>query len=193
MNDNPVQPIAKLVNYTSNSSTGLLTGEIMVNGANQGIQHVVRINIDQFATGNNTSLVNNKEYYYICVAYAHNRYKEYSQTDPNKLDGQKEPYLAGRKNEYGGTITPIKVKPHNPSAENGGTIVQATYGLCPNITRIEGNGNGGTVLKLTESSIVELMGAKGEPAKAPGVFNEEVTASNYSGSMQNPCLSSSAL
>ena len=181
-------PIATLVNYTSNSTTGLLTGEVMVTGANKGIQHVFRINNDKFATGNNTKLVNNKEYYYICVAYAHNRYKEYSQTDAAKLDGQKEPYLAGRKNENGGPITAVKAIPHDPVSENGGTVAQAAYGLCPNITRIEGYGNGGFVLKLTEASIAELMGEPNAEGKAPGVFSERTTGGTYSATIDNPCI-----
>ena len=183
-NDNPTIPIGKLVNYNTNSSTGILTGRIMVDGENSGIKHVVRITTDQFAKGNNTNLVNNKEYYYVCVAYAHNRYKEYSQTDPSKLDGQKEPYLAGRKNEKGGTISPVTAKPHDPSSENGGTIVNATFGMSPNITRIDGYGNGGNALRLTEESIQELMGAPGEPAKAPGEF----TMVDGVQQMKNPCI-----
>ncbi len=185
---NPTLPIGTLVNYTSNSATGLLTGKIMVTGSNTGIKHVFRITNDQFASGTNTTLVNNKEYYYICVAYAHNRYKEYSQTDASKLDGQKEPYLAGRKNEDGGTITAVVAKPHDPSSENGGTIVQATYGMSPNVTRIEGFGNGGNTLELTKESIEELMGAPGETAKAPGVFSERIVAGSYQASMQTPCV-----
>lgn len=184
----PNLPIGTLVNYTSNSATNLLTGRIMVTGANKGIQHVFRITTDQFASGTNTNLINNKEYYYICVAYAHNRYKEYSQSDPTKLDGQKEPYLAGRKNEHGGTITPVVAKPHNPFSENGGTIVQATFGMSPNITRIEGNGNGGNALQISNESLEELMGAPGQPAKAPGNFVDRIQGNNYTWSMENPCV-----
>lgn len=185
---NPILPIGRLVNYTQNSTTGLLTAQVMVDGANKGVQHVFRITSDQFATGSDPKLVNNKEYYYIAIAYAHNRYKEYNQMDPNKLDGQKEPYLSGRKNERGGTITPVTAIPHDPSAENGGTVVQADYGMSPNVTRIEGNGNGGFALKLTEKSIEQLMGAPGEEGMAPGTFEEKVSASSYSGSMSNPCI-----
>ncbi len=183
----PTLPIATLVNYTSNSTTGLLTGQVMVNGANKGIKHAFRITTDAFANGNNTRLVNNKQYYYICVAYAHNRYKEYSQVDADKLDGQKQPYLAGRKNEWQGTISPITATPHDPFAENGGTVIQATYGLCPNITRIEGFGNDST-LKLTAASIEELMGAPGVPGKGPGTFSERTTGGTYSSTMKDPCI-----
>ena len=168
VNDSPTVPIGTLVNYTTNSTTGLMTGTTMVTGANAGIQHVFRITDDQFSSGVNRKLVNNKEYYYICVAYAHNRYKEYSQTSASLLDGQKEPYLAGRTNEWGATIEPITAIPHDPTAENGGTVVQAEFGMKPLITRIEGYGNGGSILRLTDESIEELMGKPGEEAKAPG-------------------------
>ena len=182
MNENPTLPIGTLVNYTQNSTTGLLTPTIMVEGSNQGIKHVFRITNDAFATGTNTRLVNNQEYYFICVAYAHNRFKEYSQTEAAHLDGQKEPYLAGRKDEFGRTITPITVIPHDPSTENGGTVVQAEFGMCPNITRIEGYGNGGSVLRLTDASIEELMGAPGVPGKPAGKLKTD-----GSGMLANPC------
>lgn len=185
-NDSPTVPIGTLVNYTTNTATGLMTGTTMVTGANAGIQHVFRVTTDQFSSGINRSLVNNKEYYFICVAYAHNRYKEYSQTSPSLLDGQKEPYLAGRTNEWGGTIEPVTAIPHDPSSENGGTIVQAEFGMKPLITRVEGFGNGGGILRIADESIEELMGKPGEPAKAPG----KSVLDTVTGSMvlSNPCI-----
>ena len=193
-NDSPALPIGTLVNFSTNSATGLLTGTVMVNGANKGIQHVFRITNDAFATGTNTALVNNREYYFVAIAYAHNRYKAYSQTDPSYLDGQKEPYLAGRQNEFRGAITPITVIPHSPFAEDGGKIAQAEFGMSPTITRIEGHGNGGQILRLSQRSIEELMGAPNEQAKAPGSFQSRVTYLPSSGLfressfMKDPCI-----
>ena len=193
-NPNPSLPIGTLVNYTTNSQTGLLTGTIMVEGANKGIQHVFRITTDAFATGQNTTLVNNREYYFIAIAYAQNRFKEYSQTEAAFLDGQKEPYLAGRKNERGGSITPITVIPHNPAVEDGGKIAQAEFGMCPNIIRIEGFGNGtASGLRLTEQSIAELVGAPGVEGKAPGTYVENITGSvamgfNDRSYVNDPCI-----
>ena len=181
-NSNPSLPIGTLVNYKQNSTTGLLTGTIKVEGANKGIQHVFRVTHDAFATGRNTRLVNNKEYYFVAIAYAQNRFKEYSQTEAANLDGQKEPYLAGRKDEWGRTITSVVAIPHDPSSENGGTIIQAEFGMSPNITRIEGNGNGGSILRLTKSSIEELMGAPGVPGMPAGRLN-----TSGSSMMKNPC------
>ena len=175
-------PIGKLVNYEMNGTIGAMVPSVKVVGANKGIQHSFRVTNDAFAVGQNTKLVNNKEYYFIAVAYAHNRYKAYDPTDATKLDGQKAPYLAGRKNEKQGSIEPIKVMPHDPSNENGGTIVQAAYGDSPEVTRIEGFGNGNNILRLTEKSIEELMGA-------PGV--ERIKDSAYidnRGIMKNPWI-----
>ncbi|MBQ0015747.1 MAG: hypothetical protein KBT04_02030 [Bacteroidales bacterium] len=178
-------PIAKLVNFETNSATGILSGTVKVDGANSGIQHVFRITSDQFATGSSTALVNNKEYYFVAVAYAHNRYKEYSQTEAAFLDGQKEPYLSGRKDEWGNSIKPVTAIPHDPSAENGGTVIQAEFEMRPNITRIEGYGNGGNQLMLTQESIEELMGAKGVEGKGPGKFTFR---SGSISRVSNPCI-----
>ncbi len=193
-NPNPSLPIGTLTNYTTNSATGLLTGNIMVEGANKGIQHVFRITNDAFASGNNTRLVNNKEYYFIAIAYAQNRFKEYSQTEGAFLDGQKEPYLAGRKNERGGSIEPITAIPHSPAAEDGGKMAQAEFGMCPNIIRIEGFGNGTTSgLRLSQSTIDELMGAPGVEGKGPGNYRERINPPTSltpgdSSYVQNPCM-----
>lgn len=190
-NDAPSLGIGTLVNYTQDTRTGILTGAVKVQGANTGIQHVFRITKDQFATGVNTNLVNNREYYYVAIAYAHNRYKEYSQTDPSYLDGQKEPYLAGRKNEKGGSIVPITVIPHSPAYEDGGKVAQAEFGMCPHIIRLGGYGNGGSVLRLSQASIDSLMGDPEQNLlpKAPGVFNVSITNSgNDNSTMTNPCI-----
>ncbi|MBR3783916.1 MAG: hypothetical protein IKJ78_05595 [Bacteroidales bacterium] len=182
------QAISKLVNY--DIIDGIVVGNVMVNGTNSGIQHAFRITRDMFATGTNTSLVNNREYYYIAVAYAQNRYKEYSQTEATKLDGQMTPYLAGRMNEWGGSIAPITVIPHNPVSEAGGKIPQSEFGMCPSITRLEGYGNGGYTLRLTDASINSLMGAYGVAGVAPGEFVDSVAANGMAdfSYMKNPCI-----
>lgn len=182
------QAISKLINY--DIKDGIVVGEVMVNGANAGIQHAFRITRDMFATGTNTGLVNNREYYYIAIAYAQNRYKEYSQTEATKLDGQMTPYLAGRMNENGGSITPITVIPHNTISEGGGVVAQSEFGMSPKITRLEGYGNGGYTLRLTDASINSIMGAPGAQAKAPGIYVHAVADSGEADNsyMQNPCI-----
>ncbi len=149
-------PIGQLVNwYFSDKHGGNIPVE-EVDGANEGIRHSFRITTDQFATGDRR-LVNHKQYYYMAIAYAHNRYMEYSQ-DPGALDGlygQQEPFLAGRKSAFGGPIEPITVIPHITTP--GGRVMNAAYGDGPKITRIEGQGNGGNWLELTEETIDEIM------------------------------------
>lgn len=181
------QPISRLINFSTNSATGLMTGQVMVDGANKGIQHVFRITDDAFSTGTSKQLVNNKEYYYVAIAYAQNRYKPYSQTQAAYLDGQKTPYLASSKDEKGNSIPVYTAIPHNPQSENGGTVVQAEFETRPMVTRIEGFGNGGSILQLTKESIEELMGAPGEPGKPAGKYtfnrrNGELT------DIANPCV-----
>ncbi len=190
-NPNPSLGIGTLVNYTTDTRTGILAGNVKVQGANTGIQHVFRITKDAFATGVNTALVNNREYYFVAIAYAHNRYKEFSQTEAAYLDGQKEPYLAGRKTEKGGSIMPITVIPHSPAAEDGGKEPQAEFGMSPRIVRLGGFGNGGNVLRLTQAAIDTLMGdpAQGLLPKAPGELTGRVTAAGVDRrTMTNPCV-----
>ena len=189
-NANPSLPISTLVNYSTNTATGLISPQVMVQGSNRGIQHVFRITTDAFATGSNTGLVNNREYYFVAIAYAQNRYKEYSQTEASLLDGQKTPYLAGRKDERGRSITPITVIPHNPVVEDGGKMAQAEFGMSPRVIRIEGYGNGtSTGLRLSEESIDELMRME------PGLYVNNYDANGGVGRpagdysyVDNPCI-----
>lgn len=150
--------IGQLVNYTYNDEIGGNIPQIMVQGGNEGIKHSVKITEDLFATGDKR-LVNHKKYYYVAIAYAYNNFTPYSQ-DPNVLDGlngQKRTYLAGRKAAGGAAITPIVVIPHIPAPEANGTTMQASYGDQPQITRVEGQGNGGLILDLTQTSLDKIM------------------------------------
>lgn len=144
--------IDKLVNYTYDSD---LEGNVpvkMVDGNDEGVEHSFVITEDQFATGNKT-LVNNKQYHFLALAYSYNSFKEYNQSVGGaNLDGQKIPYLAGRKNIK--TYTAI---PHIVSPENGGTVQNADYGTGPQLTRIEGRGNGGMVLELTDETVNAIL------------------------------------
>lgn len=149
-------PIAQLVNFTFSEELNASIPVEMVNGANDGLQHSFRITQDQFATGN-SELVNHKKYYYMAVAYAYNNYKVYDQNDPLQLDGQKVPYLAGRKNAFGGAITAVIGIPHTVEPEEGGTVISANYGDGPELTRVEGQGNGGRDLALVRQSVRDLV------------------------------------
>ncbi len=137
----------QLVNWIYNEAIGSSVATEMVNGADQGISHSFRITEDKFATGTNKNLVNHKEYYFLVIAYGYNQYKEFKM-DADYLDGQATPYLAGRRNIHTYTAIPHK------SVEN---LLNAAYGDQPMITRIEGQGNGGFFLDLTDESIQNIL------------------------------------
>ncbi|MDO5759474.1 MAG: hypothetical protein Q4Q06_00445 [Bacteroidota bacterium] len=167
--------ISTLINYTTDES-GILESQVMVSGANQGIQHTFRVTEDLFSTSTDKRLVNNKKYYFIAIAYAQNMYKEYSPTDVTKIDGQKEPYLASRKKGDGSAVESVVAIPHKLSGQQNGITLGTTYGVSPEITRVEGYGNGGLVINLQKSSVAELMGNVGvEPQTETITINNPYT------------------
>ncbi len=149
-------PVTQLVNFTFSEELNASVPVEMVNGANDGVRHSFRITQDEFATSDRR-LVNHKKYYYMAISYAYNNYKTYNQNDPLALDGQKTPYLAGRKNAFGGAITSMLGIPHKVEPEQEGTIISANYGDGPRLTRIEGQGNGGRDVRLSERSMAEIV------------------------------------
>lgn len=142
--------IGRLINYEYDESLSASVPVLAVDGADNGISHSFMITEDAFADGAN-ELVNNKQYYFSALAYAHNNYLTYTQEPGvlNGLYGQKLPYLSGRKN-----IKTYTVIPHRPV---NGAVVKAVYGDQPQITRIEGKGNGNMIIELTEETIDEIM------------------------------------
>ncbi|HIP36517.1 MAG TPA: T9SS type A sorting domain-containing protein [Crocinitomix sp.] len=144
--------VTKLVNYTYDEQNQIPIATVKVSNAeNKGIRHSFRITGDQFAQGNKT-LVNHKKYYFIAVAYAFNEFKKYDPFLNGALDGQKLPYLASRQSLTGGKIESVEGIPHNPAPEAGGTSYGTYYGYQPEITQIDGLGNGGYFVKLTKQT-----------------------------------------
>lgn len=144
--------VGQLVNFEYSPALKANIPTEEVNGADEGIRHSFRISEDLFATGSNKGLVNHKTYYFMAVSYGYNSYKQYDPNDASKLDGQKKPYKAGRKN-----IKVYAAIPHIPSPEAGGTSQQSTYGDGPHLTRIEGQGNGGFSIDLTAATVSEIL------------------------------------
>jgi hypothetical protein len=154
--------VARIINFEQDNTTGHLVPKVKVDGADKGIVKSFRVTTDAFAvstTGGtaNNRLVNHKKYYFMAVAYAYNNYLTYkpdtdpiSSPDANYL-GQKRPYLEGRKVKKASGI------PHITSPEKDGTVLQSYYGYGPKITRIEGQGNGGNILDLTDESIDKII------------------------------------
>jgi len=162
----------RLINYEQDNSVGGFIPKVKVEGTDKGISTTFRITDDGFSTLENRKLVNNKQYFFLAVAYAFNEYLPYkadvspSQSQSENSLGQKRPYLEGRKyKRASGT-------PHNTDFEKGGTLSQSFYGFGPKITRVEGQGNGGNMLTLTRES---------EDAILANNFKADVTYENAQG------------
>ena len=139
--------VGQLVNWIYNDAIGTSVATEMVNGTDLGISHSFRITEDKFATGTNKALVNHKEYYFLVLAYGYNEYKKFS-LDADNLDGQQTTFLAGRRN----IKTTVGI-PHKPVEQ----ILNSQYGDVPMITRIEGQGNGGFFLDMTDESREKVL------------------------------------
>ncbi len=148
--------IVDIINFEFDEELGFSTGAEMVDASNEGVQHSFVVNEDVFAQGVRT-LVNHKTYYYVAVAYAHNEYKHYDPNDPGALDGQKIPYISSRLGHDGSSIKAVSAIPHNPSPEAGGTVHVLEYGIGPQITRLDGYGNGNRPLELTSASKASIV------------------------------------
>ena len=126
--------VSQIVNNIFDQTTQGWTPIEEVNGSDNGLKHTFRVTNDLFASGDPT-MVNHKTYYFLAVAYAYNSGE--SASDPYVPTGRNKPYLAGRKN-----IKIYTAIPHSPDPENYGTVLSASYGDGPEITRLEGTGNG---------------------------------------------------
>jgi len=144
--------IAQVVNFINDPQIGLPIPTEMVDGANEGVIHTLKITEDLFADGN-PILINHKTYYYMAIAYGYNNWEDYHTVD---LSGQPFPYKAGRKG-CAGSIRSYTAIPHIPVPENGGTVQNSEYGDGFKITRYEGQGNGNLIVDLDDETVEAIM------------------------------------
>ena len=164
--------VGRLLNYEFDESLQANVPVLKVNGGDAGITHSFVITEDKFATSDNPNLVNHKTYYFMAVAYAYNNYLTYNQIDALGLQGQKKPYLEGRKN--------IQVYSAVPHKTVNGTVLRASYGDSPAISRVVGVGNGGNELEMTQESIDEIL------SKPMAWYDDTLFAKNKFGSPNYP-------
>jgi hypothetical protein len=158
--------VGRIINYEDDRSLDALVPKLRVDGADDGIRHSFILTEDAFAEGA-TQLVNHKQYYYTVLAYAYNNFLTYSQ-DPGDLTGllgQQLPYLAGRKN-----IRTYTVIPHRPT---NGAILNTEYGSQPEITRIEGRGNGRQDIEIRAEVVEQIL------SKPPSDSLNRIGSDNY--------------
>ena len=133
----------QLINWEVDPNLNQLVPQDMtLESNNEGVFMSFKFTEDAFATGTR-ALINHREYYYTVIAYGVNEYKKYNPV--SAPDGQRVPFLAGRRNIL--TYTAI---PHIVNSEAFGTDQTANYGDGPEITRIAGLGNGAIDLELRE-------------------------------------------
>ena len=112
---------------------------IKVKGKNDGLQHTFDITEDLFATGEK-ALVNNKNYHFCALAYAHNNWKDF---DSIEKVGQKTPYIEGINNFKVYTIAPKFTLDEN--------VPQLK------VTRISGEGNPHVFLKMEDDMYDKIL------------------------------------
>jgi len=154
--------VTDLINFEFSEELNASVPEYMVrDAANNGIQNSFRVVNDLFSE-NDPRLVNFKTYFFIAIAYAHNEYKPYVQDNPEFLDGQKIPYIASRKGTSG-AIKSVAFTPHPQEPKYGGMKLGSYYGAQPEITRVEGQGNGGKPLAFTAATLADLLTNSNSP------------------------------
>tara|TARA_B110000240_G_scaffold197999_1_gene255715 strand:- start:3241 stop:6099 length:2859 start_codon:yes stop_codon:yes gene_type:complete len=142
--------LTQLINWEVDPDLNALVPQDMtLTSNNEGVFSSFLIEEDQFAIGNR-DLINHKEYHFTVIAYGQNQFEEFDPTIAS--GGQKIPFLAGRRNIK--TYTAI---PHEIDSEKGGTIQVAQYGDGPEITRLDGIGNGAGELELQPEEVARIL------------------------------------
>jgi hypothetical protein len=140
---------------------------IKVNGKDSGIIHSFEITQDKFATGNDQRIVNYKNYYFVAVAYAYNNFANF---DPGlNAITQDVVYLESAHGPGGSPIEVHEVMP-NPFSNNVGTYITSDYGDGVLIRRVEGVGNGGNYLQMTQESEEEALSPANSYQSAQPVY-----------------------
>jgi hypothetical protein len=146
--------INRIVNFEFDEELGFATPvEKVDRSGDQGLKHSFIIKEDKFSKAG--TLVNNKTYYYVAVAYAYNNFKMYVPDEQTSLDGQKTPFIRSRNSYDGSTIKASSAVPHPTITED--KILKTSYGSTPKIKRIDGRGNGNRWLELTDESKSEIV------------------------------------
>lgn len=145
--------VKQIVNFENDVLLQALVPQEMVSGSDLGVVHSLSFTEDKFAVGN-PKLVNHKTYYFAIVAYG---FSPTLVTPIYSVPKDYLPFISGNKSADG-AFNHSGI-PHNPSPEANGTEQHSTYGMGPKLTRIEGHGNGGNILDLTEGSVSEILSA----------------------------------
>jgi hypothetical protein len=127
---------------------------LMVTGKDEGIVRNFTLTEDAFSTNSNKTLTNYRTYYYAVVAYAYNNFKAYKEGEAET--SQTEQY---RESRIDGRSAPLKTFAVTPDPAKGNlyAVNGYAYGDGVEIKRVEGKGNGGFGLELTQESEDEIV------------------------------------
>jgi hypothetical protein len=142
-----IDGVARVVNTVFSAELEENVKRIMVDGSNSGIQHTFEITKDLFETGTDQTLVNFKNYHYYIVSYA---------TAVN-CASDFDQYLSSAKTIESDELLRYTATPHDPVPST--YAPKSDYGSGIPLTMVEGMGNGGRVVRLSEASINQLLAA----------------------------------
>jgi len=138
--------IGQIVNYEYDNTLSAWVPQEKTTAINLGLKHSFEITKDLFTQ---KDLVNYKPYYFLVVSYAYNNYRPF---DPTNANTQNRPYVQGRNN-----IGIYSAIPHKSVVNNAGSVMNVAYGQGVQVKRIEGQGNGGNDLELSQASVDEIL------------------------------------
>lgn len=148
--------INRIINYDRRTdiSDTTFVPIIKVEGEDSGIRHSFEITTDVFATTDDKRLVNYKSYYFVAIAYAYNNFAEFN---PRNAEATQDvAYIESSKAAGGAELVPTIGIP-DPSNGDMGTVINAQFGDGVIVKRLEGTGNGGNALFLTDESEEEAI------------------------------------
>lgn len=161
--------VKRIINYEKSTdiSDSTYLPIVKVTGKDSGIRHSFEVTLDQFAKGSDKRIVNYRNYYFVAIAYAHNEFMPFSINNPDST--QDVTYLESSHGANGIAIPVVAGMP-NPANGNMGTVINADYGSGVIIKRLEGTGNGGNAIEMTEESETEAVntGFSAQPTYKPG-------------------------
>jgi hypothetical protein len=148
--------VSKLFNWIPatdpNFGNPIFIPELKMEGDDKGIRHTFKVTEDLFARTENKRLVNHKKYYFTAIAIGHNNYKKF---DARNNVGQKEPFVVGRRNigDASRKASSYEVMPR-PIVD---LKLGSKYGDGPIITRLDGVGNGGRFIDMSEETLAKIL------------------------------------
>lgn len=142
--------VSNIFNYTLDPLSGLYVADLRVSGTDAGVRTSFEVTEDEFADGE-SGLINYKTYYFAAISYSYNNFQQFDPTNPT-ANAQLTQYLQGRRN-----YNIYSAIPHNVESEIGGTTLNAEYGQGVIVKRLEGQGNGGKEIELTQETTDKIL------------------------------------